>query len=98
MAMTSLQLVRSPVVHAGAIRQCAYCSQTAVLQIPATPGDVCQKHAIEFWTDLLAFARERSTSGPEPEAPCRCWICNHLSATARAIAAGAADGGLEVGC
>jgi hypothetical protein len=96
MAETTLQLVRSPAVHVGAIRQC-HCGQTAVLQIPTIPGDVCQKHAIEFWTDLLAFARERAACPPQPDAPCRCWTCNELSATARAIAAGANDGILEVG-
>ena len=84
-------------MNVGAIRQCAYCGHAAVLQIPTTPGDVCQKHAIEFWTELLAFARERSACAPQADAPCRCWTCNQLSATARAIAAGATDGVLEVG-
>jgi hypothetical protein len=97
MAVTALQLVRSQAVHVGAVRQCGYCEQTAVLQIPTTPSDVCQKHAIEFWTELLAFARERSACTPQEDAPCRCWTCNQLSATARAIAAGANDGILEVG-
>jgi hypothetical protein len=97
MAVTALQLVRNPAVHIGAPKLCAYCGQTAVVQIPTTPGDVCQKHAIEFWTDLLAYARERAACEPQSDAPCRCWTCNQLSATARAIAAGAADGILEVG-
>jgi hypothetical protein len=90
--LTAIRLVGSSAVHAGAIKQCAYCGQTAVLQIPSTPGDVCQAHAIEYWTDLLVFVKGRSGHEPAPNAPCRCWTCNQLSESARATAAEAPDG------
>jgi hypothetical protein len=92
----AIRLVRSSVVHTGAIKQCAYCGQTAVLQIPSTPGDVCQAHAIEYWTDLMAFVKGRSGHEPAPNAPCRCWTCNQLSELARATAADEAPGSIVV--
>ena len=86
--LAAIRLERSSAVHVGAIKQCGYCGQTAVLQIPSTPGGVCLAHAIEYWTDLLAFVKERSGQEPEPNAPCRCWTCNQLSESARATAVG----------
>ena len=37
---------------------CGYCDEQADATIPANPGRVCVTHAIAFWTDYLAFARE----------------------------------------
>jgi hypothetical protein len=39
---------------------CAYCRQRATVNIPASPGRVCFDHALEFWTALLAYAKDRS--------------------------------------
>ena len=39
---------------------CTYCGQRATVQIPSTPSDVCLTHAIEFWTGLLAYRKDRS--------------------------------------
>ena len=37
---------------------CDYCGRQATTQIPTIPGRVCELHAQEFWTGLLAYARE----------------------------------------
>ena len=70
--LTAIRLDRGSAVNAGAIKQCAYCGQTAVLQIPSTPGDVCQAHAIEYWTDLMAFVKGRSGHESRQNKPGRC--------------------------
>jgi hypothetical protein len=44
-------LFRRAMIH------CAYCGARATVQIPAEPAGVCLTHAIEFWTGLLAYAR-----------------------------------------
>ena len=62
------------------------CGRQAVLQIPSLENDVCLAHAIEFWTDLLAYAKERPACEPPHHAPCGCTFCNRLSASARAVA------------
>ena len=49
---------------------CPYCGQLATVEIPSIPSHVCLTHAIDFWNGLLAFARERSTSGEPREPPC----------------------------
>ena len=61
--------------------QCAYCDRPAHTRIPAIPENVCDAHAAEFWTGLVAFAKTQSVVF-EPEAvPCRCRTCNELSAS-----------------
>ena len=49
---------------------CAYCGQRGTLEIPSTPSHVCLTHAIEFWTGLLAFVKDRSTEFPAEELSC----------------------------
>jgi hypothetical protein len=44
---------------------CNYCSHEATSRIPSNPGEVCPTHAIEFWTGLLAYAKEH----PPVDAP-----------------------------
>ena len=39
--------------------QCPYCDHAATTRIPAIPEHVCDSHATEFWTGLLAFAVAR---------------------------------------
>jgi hypothetical protein len=61
--------------------QCAYCRQPALAQIPSIPNDVCGYHAAEFWSGLVAFARNRADTVTSHEPLCRCWTCNQLSAS-----------------
>jgi hypothetical protein len=63
-----------------------HCDQQAVLQIPSIANDVCLQHAIAFWTELLAYAKERPADETRHPAPCECSFCNRLSASARAVA------------
>jgi hypothetical protein len=63
------------------LMQCAYCSHAALTQIPSIPHDVCGTHAIEFWSGLVAFARNRAESIESHEPLCLCWACNQLSAS-----------------
>jgi hypothetical protein len=37
---------------------CDYCGARATTQIPTIPGRVCEAHAREFWTGLVAYARD----------------------------------------
>ncbi len=39
--------------------QCPYCHHAVTTRIPAIPEQVCDTHAAEFWTGLLAFAVTR---------------------------------------
>jgi hypothetical protein len=43
----------------------AYCAQPTVLRIPSVPDEVCLAHAIEFWTGLVAYAKDRLEGGQE---------------------------------
>ena len=63
-----------------------HCEQQAVLQIPSIGNDVCLTHAIAFWTELLAYAKERPACETFHALPCTCSYCNRLSASARAVA------------
>jgi hypothetical protein len=72
---------------------CAYCTQTATLRIPAFPETVCCEHAIEFWTGLLTYARDERAAacrltGAPGEAACNCWTCTQ-SITSRSVSAAA---------
>ena len=42
----------------GSRMQCGYCARVSTARIPCIAGDVCQTHAIAFWTGLLAYSRE----------------------------------------
>ena len=35
------------------------------MQIPRTPGHVCEAHAQEFWTGLLNYARQQRSMASE---------------------------------
>jgi hypothetical protein len=39
---------------------CPYCGRRATTKIVSWPDEVCLEHALEFWTGLLAYAREQS--------------------------------------
>lgn len=61
---------------------CVYCGRQATDRIPALQSEVCREHAIEFWTGLMAYAKEARdhSEREEQEEPCHCWTCNQLSA------------------
>ena len=43
-----------------AVACCAFCEQPAAANIPSNPGRVRPTHALEFWTGLLAYSRNRT--------------------------------------
>jgi hypothetical protein len=51
--------------YCAGIMPCAYCAQPTVLRIPSVPDEVCLAHAIEFWTGLVAYAKDRLEGGQE---------------------------------
>jgi len=70
---------------------CAYCAQPATMRIAANPEEVCFEHALEFWTGLLAYVRDRSTPCVKDEQLCHCPSCEESSMSQlRAIAIAAA--------
>jgi hypothetical protein len=70
------------------VMHCSYCARPAVLKIVSTLEDVCFEHALEFWTGLLAYARDPCVKHQEL---CSCEECEALRASARrAIAVSAA--------
>ena len=48
---------------------CNYCHSPATARIPSVASEVCLTHAIEFWTGLLAYAKEHAPSEPIQCAP-----------------------------
>ena len=58
---------------------CAYCAQEATVTIVSTPSQVCLEHALEFWTGLLAYTRDRSAQCVKDEMPCTCPVCEEVS-------------------
>lgn len=61
------------------------------MKIVSNPEDVCFEHALEFWTGLLVYARDRSDPCVKHERLCTCRSCEELSAShLRAIAIAAA--------
>jgi len=58
---------------------CPYCAQQATVDIPSPPGRVCAAHALEFWTGLLAYVKDRSATCENQGTPCTCQACNQLS-------------------
>ena len=42
---------------------CSYCDKPATLRIPAIPDAVCGAHAEEFWSELLAYAKDERADG-----------------------------------
>jgi hypothetical protein len=70
---------------------CAYCRHEGTTRIVSTTQRVCLEHAVEFWTGLLAFARECTEHCVKHEGLCNCRSCEESSAfTQRAIAIAAA--------
>ena len=49
------------------------------MTIVASPSQVCFEHALEFWTGLLAYARDRSGPCVKYEMPCTCAACEDMS-------------------
>jgi hypothetical protein len=71
---------------------CAYCDEPATRKIPSNPEDVCNAHALEFWTGLLAYVHDRSERCVKHEGFCTCRACTDSSAAdRRASAVAAAD-------
>jgi hypothetical protein len=68
---------------------CSYCDERAVVDIPAIPSPVCLEHAVEFWTGVLAYARQHAEHAEPMKTHATCAICKELSA-ARARTIGAA--------
>ena len=67
---------------------CPYCGQRAAVDIPSTPWRVCLTHALEFWTGLLAYVKDRSDPSENQEVRCTCRLCIQLSlSNARSVPA-----------
>jgi hypothetical protein len=61
---------------------CAYCEDQATTMIPSNPEHVCLVHALEFWTGLMAYARERRRDRcVKEEQVCTCASCAELVVT-----------------
>jgi hypothetical protein len=61
------------------------------MKIVSNPEQVCFDHAMEFWTGLLVYARDRSAPCVKLESVCACPSCEELGASyLRAIAIKAA--------
>ena len=70
---------------------CAYCGQPATMRIPSNPEEVCQEHAVEYRTELLAFTKSQSQPCVTHEPACDCQSCKELTASyLRAVAAAVA--------
>jgi hypothetical protein len=70
--------------------RCAYCERPATMRIASYPEFVCLDHAVEFWTGLLGYAKDRSEPAMEEGGLCACESCIELSAAYRRAAAVAA--------
>jgi len=60
------------------------------MKIVATPQQVCGEHALEFWTGLLSYTRNRSEPCVKQDEVCSCPTCTAASMAflrAEAIAA-----------
>jgi len=58
---------------------CAYCEREATTTIVSNPERVCLEHALEFWTGLLAYARDRRRDPcMKYEGFCTCTACEEL--------------------
>jgi hypothetical protein len=62
------------------------------VHIPSNPEHVCRTHAVEFWTGLMAYVKDRTDPCRTADTPCTCEACNQLSAvSARLTAVAAGD-------
>jgi hypothetical protein len=71
---------------------CAYCRHEGTMRIVSTPKRVCLEHALEFWTGLLDFARDRTEPCVKHEGLCSCRSCEESNASYRRAIAIAAAG------
>ncbi len=69
------------------------------MKIVSNPQEVCFEHALEFWTGLLAYAKDRSDPCVKHERLCTCRSCEELTAfnlrTFAIAAAGSSPGDHE---
>lgn len=69
------------------------------MRIPSNPGEVCFDHALEYWTELLAYTKDHSEPCVKHEPLCACQSCEELSAAyLRSSAAAAATEELDETC
>ena len=77
--------------------RCAYCEHQAMTTITSNPNRVCREHAVEFWTGLVAYARDRRRDGAREDvtlsypravesAPRRPWLQIHEPFAVRVVA------------
>jgi hypothetical protein len=50
--------------------RCGHCGGLARVRIPAVPEEVCLDHAIEFWTGLLEYVKERTYTREQIDTSC----------------------------
>ena len=62
------------------------------MKIVSYPEEVCFDHALEFWTGLLVYARDRSEPCVKLERVCACGVCQERGASYRRALAIAAAG------
>jgi hypothetical protein len=60
------------------------------MKIVSYPEFVCLDHAVEFWTGLLEYAKDRSEPAATHDPVCACELCVDLSESQRRAAAVAA--------
>jgi len=60
--------------------------------IVSNPEQVCLQHALEFWTGLLAYARDRRDACVKDHELCTCPLCEESSASYLRAAAISAAG------
>lgn len=71
---------------------CAYCARQATTRIVTDPQQVCLDHAVEFWTGLLNYVRDRSDPCVKAYRLCSCRRCDARCQSALRAAAIAAAG------
>ena len=59
MVCKSVQTAGAPQIILRVMTCCAYCEHQAMTTIASNPERVCRDHAVEFWTGLVAYARDR---------------------------------------
>jgi hypothetical protein len=67
------------------------------VHIPSNPEHVCRTHAVEFWTGLIAYVKDRTDPGEIQDTPCACEACNQLSAMNTRLTIVAAGGAVPQG-
>jgi hypothetical protein len=90
----------SAAVYPTVMTCCAYCDQPARTRIVSNTEFVCFEHALEFWTGLLVYVKDRSVACAKHEQSCTCRSCEELSAsklraTAIAVAGPSPDAAVD---